>query len=364
MRVVYVYSDTPEEWNCAQWRMQMPHDALQRAGHDTSLFYLSEFIGQGRQVRLACESADIIIIQRNLLGPVLNEILLWRRKGIPVVVDFDDAYDQLPTTHLVYKHWIQGLIRYVDGDSEVIKPSPLDQFRAGMRLVSAAIMPNVHLQNEWAVYTPTYLIPNYPDLRDYQNVKHKAHEGIIIGWGGSVSHWESVVDATGVLTALKRVAQAIPEVKIVIQTSDQRISKALHLSESQKLYRPWVKYKDWPQSMADWDISLAIVHGPYDTHRSIIHLIEPLMLGDPIPVIASNQDPYAPYGQYVSLTKNTPKAWEATILEVVSQVYYKTLDLTRSQAWAQSYGIDQHVTEIVKIYQEIIDHEHSTTSLS
>ena len=362
MKLVYIYADNEKEWNCSEWLCAMRMRAMLAAGHSAEMFSVAEFVGQPTKCHLACESADIIFVERNLSGPVLNEILNWRLLfGKPVVALFDDANHLLPTTNVVYKHWIGGYINHLDGGLEVADPKPIDQFALGLHICSAFITPSEKLLDRWGAYTKGYFLPNHLELPRYQGIEVVPHPGEIwIGWGGSVSHFESVENA-GVIAGLKRVCARHPEVKMIVQTSDPRVLKSMRdIPEKQRIYRKWVKYDKWPQQLAQWDISLAVVKGEYDAHRSLIHLEEPLALDKPVTTIASDSAPYNNVKGVAVMAANTVRDWEAAIEEVVSHLdKYREWSAGYPHQWALGYDIAQHVPMMEKIYQEIIDHERS-----
>jgi len=355
LNVVMFYADQEKEWNCSQHLIQEPRDALNRAGHNAQSFPLSSFLSQTFQAHVACRESDIIIIERNILGTIPNEILNWQAKGKPVVVRFDDYYQGLPTTHVIYRHWHEGYIHDEAGNLQVVSMKPVDQLRIGMRLVDAALLTSPALVQAWQAYAPCYLVPNYLNPARYKGAEKKPHEGLWIGWGGSVSHFETIQNC-GVVPGIKRVMSVHPEAKLIVQTSDPRIEKLFHIPAEQKVYQEWVPYEQWKDSLQQFDISLATVYDYYDTHRSLLHISEPLMLDSPVPVIASNAEPYAGYGQYAHLVPNTAQGWERGILQAVEHLdEYRQQAKEVGQPWAESLSIDKNIDHWVNTLTEIIE---------
>ena len=149
MNLVYVYADTEREWNCSEWRCAVPARALQRTGrHTASLLSLQDFAAGGPAARAACDAADVIVVQRNLFGPVLSAMQHWKARGKTVVVDFDDAYDLMPPTNPSYRFWHAGLSTAPDGREERLSPEPLKQFQWGLRLAHGATVPSRRLGDD------------------------------------------------------------------------------------------------------------------------------------------------------------------------------------------------------------------------
>jgi len=75
MNVVYVYADTKEEWNCSEWRCSIPVRAIRRTKrHDAALISILDFVNPKGRTEALLEAADVIVVQRNLFGPVLQAI--------------------------------------------------------------------------------------------------------------------------------------------------------------------------------------------------------------------------------------------------------------------------------------------------
>lgn len=352
MKVVYVYADTPLEWNCSEWRCAVPARAVNRTTrHSAALLSLKDFALNTPQARAACEPADVIAVQRNLYGPVLSAILHWKARDKVVIADFDDAYDLTPATNPSYPFWFKGTVVQADGAAQTIDPIPLTQFKWGLRLAHAATVPSKRLADDWQAYTPVHYLPNYIDLEKYQDILPERHDGVWIGWGGSVSHLQSFT-GSGILAALKRVCRARPQVKVLIHGSDQRIFDQLPLPPQQKLLHPWVPYAEWPRQLAKFDIGLAPLYGAYDERRSWIKVLEYMVMK--IPWIASDGPAYADLRPYGWLVKNTPSAWERVLLDVIDH-----LDDYRAEAAHEPYlfgisqAVDANVDKIMAVYAAI-----------
>ncbi len=353
MKIVYIYADNPQEWNCSEWRCAVPTRAFRRdRRHMAQMFSIQDFTSHTAEVRTACEAADIILVQRNLRGPVLPAILHWKARGKVVVADFDDAYNLMPATNVSYGYWMLGEVVGTNGQKEKLNPPPLTQFRWGLRLVHAATVPSKRLADDWQAYTPVYYVPNYIDLEKYENIAPQPHSGLIIGWGGSMSHLQSFT-GSGVAAALKRVCRARPQVKVAIHTSDYRVFEQLALPPEQKMLMPWVPYGEWPRQLAQFDIGLAPLHGAYDDRRSWIKVLEYMVMK--IPWVASDSPAYADFRSYGWLVKNTPGAWERLLLDMVDHLAdYREEAAREPYLFGISQAVDANVDKIAATYAAII----------
>ena len=357
MIVTYVYADTKEEWNCAEWRCSVPARAINRTGtHKAYMIDIESFVKRSDAIDQICAESDIIVIQRNLFGPVLATIQHWKAYEKTVIVDFDDAYDLMPAAVKNYEFWIEGVQKRRGLDNRVvaqkIDPPPLTQFKWGLRLVDAATTPSTRLAEDWRSFTSIYNVPNYIELDRYIDVKPEAHDWITIGWGGSLTHLQSFKDS-GVLSALRRVCLQRPNVRVMI-CSDIRIYEALNIPEEQKTFNPWVAAVDWPSQLAQFDIGIAPLAGAYDQRRSWVKALEYLVMR--IPWVASDGPPYHQMRSYGWLVNNTPNAWERILLDMVDHIDdYKAEAAGEPYLYGIGQGIDENIEKVLSTYSTIIN---------
>ncbi|MCB9134664.1 MAG: glycosyltransferase [Anaerolineales bacterium] len=357
MKIVYVFADSPEEWNCSEWRCAVPARAINRVGmHTATLLSLVEFARLSPEAEQVCAPADVIVVQRNLIGPVLAAIQHWKARDKVIIADFDDAYDLMPASNPSYAYWVEGRRAVgTNGGWERIDPPPLMQFKWGLRLVHAATTPSKRLAGDWEGYAKMLYLPNYIDLDLYQNFTSEPHEGVVIGWGGSVSHLQSFTGSR-VMQALQRVCRVRPQVKVMICGNDQRIFEQLPLPAAQKVLQPWVPHAAWPRVLSQFDIGLAPLDGAYDERRSWIKVLEYMVMK--IPWVASEGPPYQEFREYGWLVKNTVSAWERVLLDMVDHLEdYKVEAAREPYLFGVAQGADENVERIVGVYEKVVKRE-------
>jgi hypothetical protein len=353
MNIVYVYADSEQEWNCSEWRCAVPARALNRTGrHHAEMLSLVDFAAGSPVAQAACAPAEVIVVQRNLFGPVLQAIQHWKAQGKAVIVDFDDAYSLIPPSNTSYRLWHEGQVQGADGRLQTISPPPLTQFKWGLRLAHAATVPSKRLADDWRAYADVHYVPNYIDLDNY-TVPAEPHDGIVIGWGGSLSHLDSFTGSS-VLAALQRVCRLRPQVRVAIAGNDRRIFDRLPLPAAQKMLLPWVPYTEWPKRLAGFDIGLAPLHGAYDERRSWIKVLEYMVMK--IPWVASEGAPYHDLRGYGWLVKNVPSAWERILLDMVDHLDdYRAEAAREPHLYGIGQAIDANVDQLVATYRAIAE---------
>jgi len=276
MRIVLVHADTDSEWNCSQWRIVNPAYGLRRIGVDVEVLDLLGWQSANLQ------GADAVVLQRNVFGDNLKTLEKWRGLGVPVYIDLDDAYQMLPETNVARRFWIEN----VNG----FNPSPIEQLRYGLSISSGLTSPSKLLLDDWAAPEKVWL-PNYVRAEWYRNVARRPHEGVVIGWGGSMSHADSW-RYSGAVAALVEACRCYSFVRVAVCGNDRANFDMLHeIPPRQKFWVPGVPQDEWPRLLAQFDIGLAPLWSEYDRRRSWLKVVEYACAG--VPCIVSKSDPYA-----------------------------------------------------------------------
>jgi len=347
MNITFVGADGPNEYNSQNWRSAIPFHAFNRTRrHRAQIMQMNEFATHPAVADELCADADVIVLQRGAMPPAWDAVRYWRSRGKVVLADIDDGYIQLPEHHPSFNFWHRRTPAQPNG-----RPAILDM-AAGLRLVDGLVSPNQLILDDWNKQTAvrTAYLPNYPDLRVYQakSSRSPADDGTTwIAWGGSASHLQSFTDS-GIIYALARVLSKRPQTRLVYCGSDPRPLDAVPLRESQKMHMAWRPYREWPWLLANFDIGLIPLAGPFDDRRSTIKPMEHSLMG--VPWIASKSPAYAGLEAYGNFVDNTPDAWAEALAGMIDHgPDEKTL--RRARKWALSQDIDDHVDGIVNTYR-------------
>ena len=201
--------------------------------------------------------------------------------------------------------------------TKVSYPHPLWQFKLGLKMVHAQIMPSKHLMRKYKSHSPTYYIPNYFITQNYVNVPKDKRDYLVIGWGGSMSHIQSFKDS-GVIKAVENIVNSRDDVKFMI-VGDMRVLNVINIPNDKKLFHPYVKNEDWGAVLSkNFDIGIAPLEGEYDKCRSIIKPIEYMLTKTPF--VASYGEAYkelAGIGGLGNFVKNSVANWETKLRYII-----------------------------------------------
>ena len=270
---------------------------------------------------------DVIVVQRNLILPQVWEACdYWRALGKLVCADLDDDYPRLTPQNPAYPFWVG---KSVDKFEQDFGMTPIDALTEGLNHVDVLLSPNQLILDDWYDIVPGVIVNNYAKSEWYEGIEQKPiRDEIVIGWGGSVSHYDSWW-FSGVKDAVPVIFERYPNVRFKFCGNDWRMLTCLEREwpEGRWMHQPGVPPEEWPKQVASFDIGLAPLAGPgalqselYDQHRSWIKASEYLLCG--VPWLASPGIVYAALdglGGY-QLKENTTEAWVAAISEMLDNL--------------------------------------------
>lgn len=357
--ILYVWADETEEGaNCSKWNCFIPAKYINKVdGYSAQTINVNEWIRQSPEVRQMSRDADLIIVERNFFSDVLTTIQYWKVRGKSIMGIFDDAYHILHPENPAYRFWNYGEIEGTDEKGNMvvghIRPFPITQFKWGLKMLKGVQVPSKRLAEDWLTHTDTYHIRNYLDWEKYDKVEPlypKKDDEIVIGWQGSVSHYNSFVDS-GVLEALRKVCKKYPQVKILFG-GDRRVFERMEVKN--KEYQPFVSDKDFTSLIKSYDIGLAPLSGEYDKRRSWVKGLEYMALK--VPWIATNYDTYSELSDFGILTENGYNNWaEALTYAVENLAELKEKAKGKPFAFAKKQTSEENVKKhILPLYDKII----------
>lgn len=368
MKFLFVFADTQTEWNCSQWRSLTPSDGINKWGggqHEARCLSCPDFAQYGHPtIQQFVSRFDVINVQRNIFHEMMwHACDYWRALGKVVCADLDDDYAGLTPQNPAHRFWI----RAKDGELlEDIGTTPVLALEEGLRHVDALISPNRLILEDWAHVVPGYRLPNYAQGEWYESIEQKPtpadDEPIIIGWGGSVSHWDSWW-FSGLKEAMIPLLEKHPRLHWKICGNDFRLIPYLsgYLPADRWTHQPGVPPQEWPHVVASFDIGVAPLCGPgapqsekYDQRRSFIKASEYMLCG--VPWLASPgvvyEDLDGKGGRCVA--ENSPQMWFDAVSDAVEHIAECKAEAARWLPWArENLTMQAHVNTYVQLFARI-----------
>ena len=330
--------------------MKAPADAMNRTpGWHAKLIHVSgflEFLNPVTQDWTA--PADVIVFQRNAISQgAIDAIQYWQGMGKPVIIDLDDAYHILPWSNPAHKFWIER----ENGEALV-------WLERALSIADALTSPSRVILSDWSHVVPGYHIQNFArrewweGLPPREEIKRRfgTQGKVVIGWGGSVSHYDSWW-GSGIREAARIITSRHPEVMWMICGNDPRIADQLPVPREQKMAVRGVPPQDWPKIVRGFDIGVAPLFGPYDQRRSWIKGLEYLLGG--VPWIGTRGEPYRDFEGLGILIRNSVEEWVSALEFLLSHREQAQRDAEEKREFASQWFIDQQLGRYEKVYQEI-----------
>ena len=308
---------------------------------------------------------DWVIVQRNLLiEDVWTACDYWRTMGKLVCADLDDDYPRLTPQNPAHHFWIGASAEEFEKQRGM---KPIEALTEGLRHVDALLSPNRLILQDWAEVVPGYLLKNYAQGEWYEDIEQKPipkeGEPIVIGWGGSVSHYDSWW-FSGLKDAMLVLFEKYPRLHAKICGNDHRLVQMFQREwpEGRWHHQPSVPPQEWPKQVASFDIGVAPLAGPgapqselYDQHRSDIKAVEYILCG--VPWVASPGIVYEDLDGRGGLRvkTNTKEAWVEALSDVIEHLEERKAQSQELMAWGRrNLTIEHHIEDAyVKLYRRI-----------
>ena len=114
MEITYIYADNPREENCSRWDCFNPAEAVNRTKiHRANIMHVNQFSKNTPEVQEMCKRSDMLIIERNLFGDVLTQMVYWRVRNKTILIIFDDGYDRMTEDNPAYDFWYRNKIKVI-----------------------------------------------------------------------------------------------------------------------------------------------------------------------------------------------------------------------------------------------------------
>jgi hypothetical protein len=298
--------------------------------------------------------------------------------GKLVVADLDDDYPHLTPQNPAYPFWIL--------DRTELKKrtgyTPVEALTEGFKHIDALISPNKLILSDWAETIPGlrgYWVPNYANWQWHKDANWQWHKDvkqkpldeneIILGWGGSVSHWDSFW-FSGIREALPVIFERYPQARFKLCGGDLRLQGMLEdIIPGRWFHQPGVPPAEWPTVCASFDIGLAPLCGPdypqgerYDQRRSWLKAAEYLLTG--VPWVASDGVVYADLDRQGGVcVPNEPSAWIGALDDMLENLSARKAESKKLMRWARdNLAMEYVVDDYVKIFDSIATDKHATTA--
>lgn len=352
MKILYVWGDQPEEFNCSWHRCINPALALRRAGAQVELIHNNEWEQNGPHARELTEAADLVLFQRNCFGAAVGTLIDWISKGKRVCIDVDDAYHHMDgsTGSPSWELWRLGTFQK-DGKQYKFTSTPLETLETCVKLAGHLSTPSQILCQDWDALATTHFVPNYLDMQVFQrrDTFRKEPGKVYIGWGGSRGHlrgWQE----SGVLAALNQIAAEHKEV-VFVTMGEAGMRKRLKVAPSRYMELEWRPYALYPDFLTFLDIGLVPLYGEYDRRRSNLKSLEYTAIG--LPWVGSALEPNMLTNTGI-ITENTSEGWHKALSGILADLPAYSYQAMLNRRIAHDWDINENVDTLMSEYERMM----------
>lgn len=335
---------------CGFYRIIWPAEALKAQGADVQIVYDRdpdadqvrctwwEDEGGRTMLHAFVDDCDVAVLQRPLTDTLANAVPILQRQGVKVVVEIDDDFEAIHPRNISFRAVHPRL-------------SPRRNWRwlrqacdqADLVVVSTPALADVYGRHGRVVVVPNYVPESYlwwPRV---------AHEGLRVGWSGSLdTHPEDLQVMGGA------VAQVIDgDVGFHVVGTGKGVRRVLGVPEV--LACGWKPIEEYPAYLAELDVGVVPLKlDRFNEAKSWLKGLEFAALGTPF--VAS------PTGEYCRLAKlgvgvlaERPKDWARELKRLVSSEQARVEAGEWAREVAAAMTIEAHCQEWWDAWSSVVN---------
>jgi hypothetical protein len=349
MNFIFVCPESEDLKFSVESRCAAPARAINRTGrYSADLIGWRDFAANTPDIKDLVERSDYIIIHRGLWSPLLPRIQHWKAHDKTIIADFVDAYQLMSEDELadIHDQEINGGIQA--GDQSNDSTALLTQLKWTLQSTHGATTPSQRLCDDWNAYTRTLVLPDYLDLERLSLITQQRHEGINLGWRGTVRRLHSL-KKTGVILALEALCQMRRNTKIILSVDHPEAVGALNLPAEQVEIVNWNAEGGWQRQLSRIDIGLAPMIGDLEQRNPYSPILEFMALK--IPWIASQGPAVYDLQTYGWIVENSSEGWLKAAVEMVDYLEdYRSEAAIAPYLFAISKSLEENIQSVVDTY--------------
>jgi glycosyltransferase involved in cell wall biosynthesis len=338
---------------CGHYRLIWPARALQAQGVDIDLVLPNE--PQERQLQaqwyedddqievvdVIAPDADIVVIQRPIDRHRVAAIEHLQAKGVRVVVEIDDDFDNVHPRNIAWPR----LQPHLSAHRNRLWLHEACQ-QADMVIVSTPA-----LADRYGSHGRVRVVRNRIPAR-YLEQTAEPHDGVVVGWSGSVAtHPDDLqVMGGGLATALRATGA---ELAVVGTGKGVRKLTGIDHAPRSSGWRPIFEY---PQALAQLDIGIVpLAMTPFNAAKSHLKGLEMSAVG--VPFLASPTPEYERYcAEGAGTVVRKPRDWERALKRLIRNDRGEREDMAeRAREVASGHTIQAHCGEFLAAWTAALD---------
>ncbi len=247
--------------------------------------------------------AEVVIVSNPHLNPqLMHSLAAASASGMPVILDLDDDYEEMPVSHPFYAK--KGL-----GDAARGRAYATALLLAKAVTVASNEVRETFVQAGHAAY---WIPDGWSRNNRLWNKPHNPRHTVNIGWVGHAAQLEDVFEVRRIVL---RVMREFPQTQMVVIGNSQAYRLFESLPANRRLYLPMVGHEEYPYLLGQMDV-LLVPHRnlPYNVKQSDRLVMEASVKR--LPWIASAMPGYLAWGRG-GFIAHSPTEWHAYLRQLV-----------------------------------------------
>lgn len=334
--VVHVYpADTS---GCGAYRCILPAEALAADGADVRVvlpgrnegLQVSVRVVDGRRVvdSVVRPDCDVLVLQRPLMGALVETIPYLQAAGVAVVVEVDDDFDTVHPQNVSWRH---------------VQPhkntwNNREHLHQACHLADLVTVSTPALAARYGKHGRVAIVPNRVP-RWYFGVERAANPVPVCGWPGAVNTHPTDLEVTG-----RGVGKAVARAKATFRVigPGDLVRRKLDLWHDPEV-TGFVSLDRYPRELARLDIGIApLADTAFNRAKSFLKPLELAAAG--AACVASPVGEYhAAAAEGLCLLASTPKEWERTVNRLLIDADARAEVSARGRAAAGRHVLEDHL---------------------
>lgn len=318
---------------CGFYRMVAPAQALAAQGADVDLImpedsadyqlraeWQDDENGDPVLLDIVHPECDVVVIQRPLRVNLVRTMQILQAKGVRVVVELDDDLAGIGQR----RHGWQSI------DPRRSRDRNWDHLRHACSIADLVTVSTPALAAEYAPHGRVAVLPNYVPA-EYLSFDQDAHEGIYVGWSGSIETHPDDLQVTG-----RGVASAIAKTgaQMAVVGNAFGVAKALQLPKV--VACGWLPLAQYPLALAQFDVGIVpLERSRFNECKSWLKGLEMAAVG--VPFVATATGEYRRLAELgAGMLADKPNQWEGCIKRLVTDAGFRQEQAERGRAVAST----------------------------
>jgi hypothetical protein len=329
---------------CGMYRMIWPGQVLERANVGVevimpdapddqqiqAVWHEDVLTRQQTLVDIVHPEADVVVLQRPLKDYLAAGIPMLQAKGVRVVVEIDDDFDAISPRNVSWSA--------VDPAKHPTRNR--DWLRAACAVADLVVCSTPALAKRYAPHGRFRIVRNRVPAW-YLSIEREPHEGVYVGWTGSIETHPDDLQVTGggVARAIRQTGAAF-----AVVGTGKGVRKALGLP-ADPVACGWVPIGRYPYMIAELDVGIVPLElTPFNQAKSALKLSEMAACGV-VPIVSPTDENLRMAAAVDALVAESPRQWEGLVKRLVRDADWRAERAHLARTAMQDHTIEGNAVE-------------------